>query len=161
MGMVRQADGSYTYVDDAQAPSPWDIQSLSGGAVSGYGAQPSYGTPSYAGSMGGGGGGNPLDVSGLMNLTGKNPNGSGFGWNMPTVAAGIQGIGQLGQLYLGLQQLGLAKDSFKFQKQAYNTNLANQTSAYNTQIRDRVAGRNYATEEERKAAEAAALLPVR
>ena len=90
---------------------------------------------------------------------GKNPNGSGFGMNMPTFAAGAYGLGQLGQLYLGLQQLGLAKDSFNFQKQAYNKNLANQTASYNTQMKDRISGRNYATEDERKRAEAAALLP--
>lgn len=86
-------------------------------------------------------------------------NGSGFGWNMPTVNAGIQGFGQLSNVYLGLKQLGLAKESFKFQKQAYNKNLANQTSSYNTQMRDRVTGRNYNTEEERRAAESAAMLP--
>jgi hypothetical protein len=90
---------------------------------------------------------------------GKDANSWGLGKNMNTLNLGLNGIGQLGSLYLGLQQLGLAKDSFKFQKQAFNKNLANQTSAYNTQVRDRVSGRNYATEEDRKAAEAAALLP--
>jgi hypothetical protein len=85
--------------------------------------------------------------------------GSGLGWNLGTINAGIQGIAQLGNLYMGIKQLGLAKDSFNFQKKAYETNLKNQTQSYNTQITDRVNGRSYNTEEERQAALKAALLP--
>jgi hypothetical protein len=82
-----------------------------------------------------------------------------FGANAPLFSAGIQGLSQLGNIYLGVRQLGLAKDSFNLQKRAFETNLTNSTSAYNTQIRDRIAGRSYATEEERQAALNAALLP--
>lgn len=82
-----------------------------------------------------------------------------FGANMPLFSAGIQGLSQLGNIYLGIKQLGLAKDSFNLQKRAFETNLANSTSSYNTQMRDRINGRSYATEEERQAALKAALLP--
>ena len=77
-----------------------------------------------------------------------------------------QTIGTLGNLavgginaYLGLQQLGMAKDAFKFEKKAFKTNLANQVQSYNTQMKDRITGRWYATEEERQAAEKEAQLP--
>lgn len=82
-----------------------------------------------------------------------------FGANAPLFSAGIQGLSQLGNIYLGIRQLGLAKDSFNLNKRAFETNLANSRSAYNTQIRDRIAGRSYATEEERQRALEAALLP--
>lgn len=107
----------------------------------------------------------PAQGQGMFNYT---PWGSGpgqargvgyFGANMPLFSAGIQGLSQLGNIYLGIKQLGLAKDSFNLNKRAFETNLANSTSAYNTQIRDRIAGRSYATEEERQRALEAALLP--
>jgi hypothetical protein len=105
-------------------------------------------------------GGNMTDILGSLSAGGApNANGSGLGFNLPTLTAGIQGLGQLGGLYLGLRQLSLAKDSFKLQKEAYNTNLRNSTQSYNTQVGDRIAGRSYATEEERQAALRAAQLP--
>jgi hypothetical protein len=121
-----------------------------------------YSTASGTSENSSGGGG--LDIMGILQgLSGSggagNAGGSGLGFNLPTINAGINGIAQLGGLYLGIKQLGLAKDSFKLQKEAYKTNLANQTSSYNTQMRDRVAGRSYNTEEERQAALNAALLP--
>jgi hypothetical protein len=77
-----------------------------------------------------------------------------------------QTIGTFGNLamqginaYVGLQQLGLAKDAFKFEKAAFKTNLANQVDSYNTQMKDRTTGRWYATEEERQAALKDAELP--
>jgi len=77
-----------------------------------------------------------------------------------------QTIGTLGGLamkgieaYVGLQQLGLAKDAFKFEKKAFKTTLANQVDSYNTQMKDRTTGRWYATEEERQAALKEAELP--
>lgn len=38
----------------------------------------------------------------------------------------------LAQSWLGFQQYGLAKDAFKFQKEAFNKNFAMQEDAYNT-----------------------------
>lgn len=82
------------------------------------------------------------------------------GANAPLFGAVLSGVSQLGNLYLGIKNLGLASKAFKLQKEAYKTNLANQTSSYNTQVRDRIAGRSYATEAERQAALDAALLPI-
>jgi hypothetical protein len=77
-----------------------------------------------------------------------------------------QTIGTFGNLasqginaYVGLQQLGMAKDALKFEKKAFKTNLANQVDSYNTQMKDRTTGRWYATEEERQAALKDAELP--
>lgn len=68
----------------------------------------------------------------------------GFGWNNNTfqgIGTIMQGVGSLGSLYTGLQQLGLARDSYNLQKDAYNTNLANSVSEYNTNLEDKIRGR--------------------
>lgn len=57
------------------------------------------------------------------------------------VAPLAQGLGSLFQGWTGMQQLGLARDQLAFQKDAFNTNLQNQTSAYNTALEDRIRGR--------------------
>jgi len=59
------------------------------------------------------------------------------------------GIGQfalgaiqtLGSLWNSFQQNKLAKQSFQFQKDAFNTNLANQEKSYNTALEDRINAR--------------------
>lgn len=63
------------------------------------------------------------------------------------------GIGQsalgaiqtLGSLWNSFQQNKLAKESMKFQKEAFATNLANQEQSYNTALEDRINAR-YVTE---------------
>lgn len=52
-----------------------------------------------------------------------------------------QGLGALFQGWTGMQQLDLARDQLNFQKNAFNTNLRNQTQAYNTALEDRIRGR--------------------
>jgi len=84
-----------------------------------------------------------------------------MGANMPLFSAGLDGLSQLGGLYLGIKQLGMARDNFNLNKRAFETNLANQIRSYNTQVSDRIAGRSYASEEERQAALRAAQLPMR
>lgn len=61
-----------------------------------------------------------------------------------------QGLGSLFQGWTGMQQLGLARDQLNFQKNAFNTNLRNQTQAYNTALEDRIRGRtsNYEGKEQ-------------
>ena len=100
-----------------------------GGAAGGFGGLASGGALSRLGKIGG--------------WLGKNGAAIGQWGNLAS-----QGI----QAYVGLQQLGLAKDALKFEKKAFKTNLANQVDSYNTQMRDRTTGRWYATEEERQAA---------
>jgi len=82
-----------------------------------------------------------------------------LGANAPLFGAGLNALSQGVGIYAGLKNLSLAKKSFNLQREAYQTNLANQTKSYNTQIGDRIAGRSYATEAERQAALQAALLP--
>ena len=62
----------------------------------------------------------------------------------------LGGMGALFQGWSGLQQSKLAKDALNFQKLAFQTNLANQTQAYNTQLEDQYKARtsNYAGKDE-------------
>lgn len=53
----------------------------------------------------------------------------------------LGGLGALFQGWSGLQQSKLAKDALNFQKQTFQTNLANQTQAYNTQLEDQYKAR--------------------
>lgn len=68
---------------------------------------------------------------------------------------GLGAIQTLGSLWNSFEQNKLAKQSFNFQKEAYATNLANQTKTYNTELEDRINAR-YATEVRANAAEDAA-----
>lgn len=66
---------------------------------------------------------------------------NGFGFNMPTLQLGLQGLAAIGNLYLGSQAMGLAKNQFDFSKQMAQTNLKNQVNAYNTSLEDRLRTR--------------------
>lgn len=57
----------------------------------------------------------------------------------------LGGLETLGTLWGAFQQNKLAKQSLKFQKKAFKTNLANATQVYNTALEDRIRAR-YATE---------------
>jgi hypothetical protein len=72
----------------------------------------------------------------------KNANGSFNTANAQLVLGGIQTIGSL---WNSFQQQKMAKDTFAFNKKAYETNLSNQTSTYNTALEDRIRAR-YNTE---------------
>ena len=67
--------------------------------------------------------------------------GNGFGFNMPTMQLGLQGLASIGNLYLGSKALGMAKDQFDFSKQMAQTNLKNQVTSYNTGLEDRLRTR--------------------
>lgn len=66
-------------------------------------------------------------------------------WNgmggMQGFAGLLQGLGGLGQVYTSLNGLGLAKDQMEMQRDAYQTNLANSTKSYNTELTDRAQTR--------------------
>lgn len=60
------------------------------------------------------------------------------GWGnlaLSGVSAGLQG-------FMGMKQLGLAKDQLNFQKQSFNKNYDAQKRTTNTQLRDRQAQRH-------------------
>jgi hypothetical protein len=118
---------------------------------SGYNPTQSAALSSPLSSFGGGNG--VADNSGMFSAFSNWMNGdtgrSLFGGTDPStgfqsagiVAPTIQGLGSLFQAWNGMQQLGLAKDQLNFQKNAFNTNLSNQTQTYNTALEDRIRGR--------------------
>lgn len=68
-------------------------------------------------------------------------NGQGLGFNAPTASMALSGLQTLAGLWGGLQQLKLAKKSFKFTKDMAETNLGNQMQSYNTALADRARSR--------------------
>lgn len=67
--------------------------------------------------------------------------GSGFGMNLGTVGAGLQGLNSLNSLIQGNRAFGLAKDQFRFQKGLANANLNNSIKSYNNSLEDRLTSR--------------------
>lgn len=72
---------------------------------------------------------------GAMDWLGKNKDGFAVG------GAILQGAGSLWSAWNGFQQNKQAEKQFAFEKQAYNTNLANQAQTINTQLEDRQRAR--------------------
>lgn len=62
-----------------------------------------------------------------------------------TFSIALGGLKTLGSIWNSFQQFKLAKSSLKFQKKAFQTNLANSTKVYNTALEDRIRAR-FATE---------------
>ena len=69
---------------------------------------------------------------------GKNADGTSFN-GMGGLALGA--LSGLGNLFMGMQNYGLAKDQLKFQKDAYNKNYAAQAKTTNASLEDRQAAR--------------------
>lgn len=66
---------------------------------------------------------------------------SGFGFNLPTAQLGLSGLASLGNLWGAFQAQSLARDQLDFTKQAYDTNLKNSLTSYNTALEDRARAR--------------------
>ena len=126
-------------VQAPQAPTP--VATMGGTAA----AMPNAGNLSGIGvQIPGTNGTGVMPQVGGVNTTGAY-SGGGFmdqigGWS--GISSGIQ---TLGNLYMAYQQNKLAKESLKFQKDSYKTNLANQSQTYNTALEDRIRSR-YNTE---------------
>lgn len=69
------------------------------------------------------------------------------------LSAGLGMIGNLSNIWSGIQQNRLARDNFNFQKGVMNTNLANQIASYNTALEDRMNSRYSRDEREANQAE--------
>lgn len=54
----------------------------------------------------------------------------------------LEGIASLGQIWAAIQGVNVAKDTLSFNKEAWETNLANQTQSYNTSLEDRIRSRS-------------------
>ena len=63
------------------------------------------------------------------------------GFTLGDIGALTEIIGGFGDLWMGFQANKLAKQSLQLQRDSYETNLANATSAYNLALEDRVRGR--------------------
>lgn len=78
----------------------------------------------------------PVGQGGFMGL------GENFANNAGTVLSGVQALGSLWNSY---QANKLAKEQIGLQREAFQTNLANQKKTYNTALEDRIRSR-YNTE---------------
>lgn len=127
--------GSSRIPGSMSASDPMDVQGLSP-SESGMNEGVSYGTIDT-------GRGNYADLTGKSadsQVTGNSFWGED-GFNMGSVATISDTIASFGQLWSGLQQNKLAKDSLNFRKKAYDTNLSNQISSYNLALEDRMTAR--------------------
>ena len=61
---------------------------------------------------------------------------------MEGFASLAQGLASLGQIYGAFQGVKLAKEQLGLQREAYQTNLANQRQSYNTALEDRINTRH-------------------
>ena len=75
------------------------------------------------------------------NAPSVNGGGNSF-FSADNVNTGLTSLAQLLGAFSGMKQLDLAKDQFKFQKGAFQTNLANQANLTNSQLSDRQDMRN-------------------
>lgn len=76
---------------------------------------------------------------------GAAPQGPGFFSQYGPARFTLGAIQTLGSLWNSFQQNKMVKESMKFQKEAFATNLANQEQSYNTALEDRINAR-YVTE---------------
>lgn len=73
-----------------------------------------------------------------------NAGGGGIGgWlgKSGNLGAAVNGFSALAGAYMGYQQLRQAKEGLRFQREAFNANLANSIKSYNTALEDRIRGR--------------------
>lgn len=61
--------------------------------------------------------------------------------NFDNIGQLMKGVGALGNLWNGFKANRLASDALDFQKEAYQTNLNNQTASYNMALEDRIRAR--------------------
>lgn len=137
---------SYTFGNqyDPMDPMGWNTLGSYGLPVTAGEAMPA--TPAVASTGGAAGGMNNVTSDMMQQWQGRNSLGKMF-WNQDGTfdwgAAGtaVKALGGLGSLYLGFQQNKQAKEALNFQKQAYETNLANQIKSYNMALEDRAYAR--------------------
>lgn len=114
--------------------------SMAGGAVAGIPSLSGLdGAPSFnLGSLGQAAG-RPTPTYGFA-PTGL-PGSSDLGFNLPTGQLALSGLAALGNLFGAFQSNRLARDQLDFTKRAYDTNLKNSVSSYNTALEDRARAR--------------------
>jgi len=95
----------------------------------------------------GGFGGNGLDVTGQLLQQGQNPllmdfNQLGALGKIGAVSQGLGAFSSLANLYAGFKALNLQEKQFKFARDAWNKNYANQVKDYENTLKDRWAARD-------------------
>jgi hypothetical protein len=98
---------------------------IGGGSLRAGAANPRRGGGEAPAGAGAGGGGFFKGIGGLEGIA--------------TIA---DGLASLGQLYGAFQGVKLAKEQLGLQREAYQTNLANQRQSYNTALEDRINTRH-------------------
>lgn len=127
---------SYDYNNVMETPA--GMAPIQQNAVSQQTMAPVAGATNVAGAAG----------AGIGTMPGAPAAGAGTGpgfFNTGNAQLVLGGIQTIGSLWNSFQQQKLAKETFAFNKQAYQTNLDNQRSTYNTALEDRIRSR-YATE---------------
>lgn len=64
---------------------------------------------------------------------------AGFNWGRFSNI--LEGVGTLGKVWAGIQANKISREGLQLKKDAYKTNLANQTQSYNTALQDRAWAR--------------------
>ena len=84
----------------------------------------------------------PTPGVGLPGLPGQSNMGGFGGLDLSQrIGMGLQGVGTVANLVLGLKQLSLANKQYGLQKRAFETNLTNQVRSYNDSMADRLRAR--------------------
>lgn len=84
----------------------------------------------------------PTPGVGLPGLPGQSGMGGFGGLDLSQkIGMGLQGVGTVANLVLGLKQLSLANKQYGLQKRAFETNLTNQVRSYNDTMADRLRAR--------------------
>lgn len=82
---------------------------------------------------------------GTTDLSGADTPGGPFGaiGGLEGLSTILKGLGSIGQIFTAMKGLKIAKEQLAFSKEAYQTNLKNQTQTYNTSLEDRIRSRYY------------------
>jgi len=79
--------------------------------------------------------GTGLEEGGIFSRIFKGMNSEGF-------QGGLSSFGNMARIYTGLKALGLAKDQFKFSKEAFNRNFEASATGFNNALKDKWAATN-------------------
>jgi hypothetical protein len=118
----------------------------------GFDQNNSFTQGAVSGQLGGGGGGGASSILGGFGTgpqggaapgAGLPGGGTSFFGEGGIASTGLGAIQTLGSIWNSFQQMKLAKDSLKFQKNAFRDQLGDQRQVYNTALEDRINSRYF------------------